>query len=251
MSLWIATAVTRNYLLRAREYFDTLAEHHRIRGHVFCVDFDDVPQDQIKLITSYVSYASVLPQPKFMLQAGSFADQAPPHWSPEDIVVFTDADGRWQRPLSDAEIAGFVQRTKDGGVLIGPNRPEEVEQTLAQESLCLGPSVDPDEVERRFPQQRDFVCRNTGFVIARLSTWRTLHKWYRNIWSKVDATWWNPAKVQWGICYTVQKWPTFRLESLDRSVHAHGHLGLPNGLERDQSGLWCYRGEVIAFAHAL
>lgn len=251
MSIWIATGITRNFLPRAREYLDTLALHEPRRGHIFTVDFDAVPQDRIGLSSQLLPYRDVLPQPKFMLQAGSFADHAPPHWSPEDVVVFTDADGRWQRPLSDHEIADFIARTKDGGVLIGPNRPEQSEQTLAEESLCLFPAVDPDEVERRFPEQRDFVCRNTGFVVARLSTWKQLHRRYREIWPKVEVTWGNAAKVQWGIVYTVQKWPELRLELLSRAVHSHGHLSLADGLERDAMGLWRYRGELIAFAHSL
>jgi hypothetical protein len=249
-NVWIATGVTKNYLPRAREYFDTLAKHEPKRGFVFCVDFNDVPQDRIELDTTYVPYHHVLHQPKFMLQAGSFADFAPPHWHHDDVVAFTDSDGRWQRPLSEAEIAEILQRTENGGVMIGPNLPTG-EQTLAQESLCLSPTTDPDEVERRFPEQRDFLCRNTGFVIARLSTWGKLHRRYRDIWSKVDATWGNAAKVQWGICYTVQKWPELRLEPLSRLIHSQGHLGLADGLERDGNGLWTYRGELVAFAHAL
>lgn len=247
-NLVIATGVTENYLLRARAYLDSLKLHEPTRATLFAINFKMPSEPGLRVIP--IDYSKCLKQPKWMLQSGGFVAVAPPDWTDDTVVSFTDADAIQQRPFTDAEVALMVDGTKNGGVMIAINKPDPT-QTLEDESAALFPKCDNDEVERRFPGHRTMLAKNTGVVVATMATWRVLYRHYCDIWPKIEQTWGHYASVQWGICYVAQKFQDLRLVDLPQVLHSHGHLSLAPGVERGGDGLWRFNGEVIAFAHAL
>lgn len=248
MKIWIGTGTDHSYLMRAQPYLDSLKRHEPERATLFCVDF--TPGQDVGMRIVPVDFARCIPAQKKMLQVGSFVLSAPPDWTDDDVVVFTDADAILQRPLSDEEIALFLQGTCDGGVMIGRNTPDPT-QTLGQESKELFPQAADAQIALRFPGYEAMLARNTGFVVARLGTWRRIHAQVRQIWPLVARTWTHWAQAQMAICYVVQRYPEFTLHDLPLSVHAHGHLGMPPGITFDANGVAMADGKVIFFRHVL
>lgn len=248
----IATGITENYIPRAAAYFSSLVRFERDRTAIFTVNFTpEMPEPGEPTHIVPVDYSKCLQQPKWMLQSGGFTVFAPPDWDDNTIIIFTDADAVLQRPLDDEEIESIVFGCLDGGVMIGRNKPDPT-QTLANESLDLFPKFsDPHEIERRFPNQAHFLCKNTGMVIATLGTWRKLYAHYCVLWPRIDETWGHYACVQWGICYVVQKFAGLHLVDIPLSLHAHGHLGPQIGVTIDADGIARADGKVIFFRHAL
>lgn len=248
----IATGITENYLPRAAEYIKSLERFERTRAAFFTVNFTpEMPEPGKPPRIIPVDYSKCLQQDKWMLQSGGFTVFAPADWNDDTIIIFTDADGVLQRPLDDQEVEDIVFGTLDGGVMIGPNKPDPT-QTLASEAQDLFPKTsDPHEIERRFPGQAQMLCRNTGMVIAQLRTWRALYARHSAIWPMIEATFGNPARVQYGINYVVQRFPEMHLVSLGLSLHAHGHHGPQPGVMIDPNGLALADGKVIFFRHCL
>jgi hypothetical protein len=243
----ICTGFNHPYLARAEAYLASLRVHEPDRAHCFTVDF--TPGQPIGLSSSEVNFRRCLRVSKFMLQNGAFTLFAPSAWSEDDVVAFTDADAVLQRPLDDDEKTVFHTATRDGGVLAGRNRPEGF-QPLSHEATCLFPKVKSDEIERRFPGHRDMPCVNTGFVVARLSTWRKLYAEFAVHWNAADATFGHYAVVQWLLCYCIGRY-RHNLTDLPLSTHAHGHLGAQPGVTIDSDGIARHEGKTIFFRHAL
>lgn len=254
--IYIATGLTINYLDRARPYLDDMARlgsRNNALPVAFCVNDPDTgrpwrgPLPVPTIQTVNVDYSATLRLPKYMLQSGGFTDFAPGNWRDDDVIIFTDADARLQRPFTAHERDLFEGITH-GEFLIGRNRPEGG-QTLAQEALCLQPHVPTETLAARFPGHESMSCRNTGFVVARLYTWRALLAACKTIWVEVALSFGNAAAVQWMMCYVIQR-DNYKLGDLDLTVHAHGHLGLPEGVNK-RGEQWFYHEELIAYAHAL
>jgi hypothetical protein len=150
--------------------------------------------------------------------------------------------------FTEEEKALFNALPEDGWA-IGRNRPEGG-QTLAQEALCLGPLVPLATLSERFPGHEGFACQNTGFVAARLSSWRQMLAQSKETWPEVARCLSNAAAVQWMMCYLIGR-NGWSLQDLPLSTHAHGHLGIAPGVNRKEDGLWYYEDMLIAYAHAL
>lgn len=249
--IYIATGITPNYYERARPYLEDMAQlssRNNALGVVFCIDFS-LPLSVKPLIAPvFVDYSKALQLPKFMLQSGGFADFAPEQWRDDDVIIFTDADARLQREFTFEE-KDLFNGIGDLEFLIGRNRPEGG-QTLAQEAPCLGPLVPPETLEAFAPGYASMPCRNTGFVVARLSAWRELLFASKVAWPVVAKMLSNPAAVQWMICYIIGS-QEMKLGDLPLTIHAHGHLGLAEGVNRREDGRWYYYDTLVAYAHAL
>ena len=249
--IYIATGVTPNYLKRAYPFIKSMEDHgsrNSALPALFAVDFVDSVGCLPEIHTIPVTYSeAALQLPKFMLQNGGFADFAPDTWRDEDVIIFCDADAVLQRPFNYHELDTF-REVRRSQVLAGRNKPEDG-QTLADEATCLTPLVGPDTLRARFPQHETMLCKNFGFVVARLDTWRELLEISKKLWPLIAESFSNPAMVQWMMCYATQS-AGLELVDLPLSIHAHGHLGLPQGLACD-NGIWKYHGDVVAYAHAL
>lgn len=241
-----STGVTPNFAPRAAKLWPSVRAH----GIPFLVHLVDhpvgpPPEHCAGLPTRRVRYADVVPPvPKTQLQHGAWTQ----FWTgPEDEVVgFCDADAFFQRAPTAAELA--LMDAPDGVLLAGRNKPDPA-QTLADEAQCLTPTVDAAELARRFPGFETMKCRNWGFVVGRVNTWRTLLGHVRAHWADTARCFRNPAMVQWVSLYCAQRY--LRLDDLPLSIHTHGHLGRPPGVTCDADGIWRVDGETILYVHAL
>ena len=248
----IATGVTPNYLPRARAFLrslEPLSSRSNAMGAVFIVA-DDPPSGVVLPIGDVITvkYAdAALQLPKWMLQNGGFCDFVPEWWAEDDVIIFCDADAVLQRAFTEGEKALF-NGLADFQVLAGRNKPCGT-QRLDDEATALSMHCSHAELEEWFPDYDKAVCLNFGFVAARLSTWRLLLKMSVKLWPNIERAFANPAMVQWMMCYAIHALKMTLLE-LPLSVHAHGHLGLPEGVTCTD-GVWYHNGAVVAYAHAL
>jgi len=216
---------------------------------VFCVDFETPHAPELaSLNTVHLRYANLACQvPKFMLQHGAFIEAAPMNWKGTDTIIFTDADAYLQRPFSFTEENLVLEL---GEVGIGFNKVAHT-QTLADEANCLAPQVPPARIEQCFPGYRSLLCRNTGFVVASFLTWQALYVIFKEFAARGRECFGIYAWVQWVLCYIVQRPASgFKLIDVPLSMHAHGHVGLHEGVHKD-GDLWKHNEQVIAFAHVL
>ncbi len=172
---------------------------------------------------------------------------APKEWQDDDVVIFVDSDAYFQRPFTDTELAAF-SAVAPGELLASYNCPNH-EQTLLSEAGDLFPKKPMAQIEQLLPGMGEMRCRNWGFVVATLATWRELHRRTVAIWPIVDACFDNPARVQLACLYAVQS-PGMTLSELPPLAHHHGHHSVKTGLTKDND-VWRLNGEVVAFAHAL
>ena len=245
--LRLATGITPNFVPRADRFLKSLARFRDVQSTIFAVNFPSIPNFEVNHIQSVDYNAATVKLPKFMLQHGGFAQFAPAYWVDEDVIIFTDADAYLQRNFLPAEIDSMLS-VAEGEMQVGYNRPNDA-QTLQHEATCIFPKKPLPEIYREFPGTDGMFCRNFGFVVGRLSTWKELFRRTVALWPKCDACFGNPARVQWVACYALQQ-PGLRLADLSPVIHAHGHCGLKHGLER-RGEEWFQDGKLVAFAHAL
>lgn len=242
----IATGITPGYAPRAKEFLDT-AKANNINPIIILVDFPETPADiGNSFRTKLLPYASVKCQvSKFMLQHGAFV-QAFEQADDNQVFVFCDADAKWQRPVTETEWKLFD--VPHGLFLAGQNKPDP-NQTLADEAMDLSPRRDVAYLKQTFPGHEKMLCRNWGFVVATLKTWRELYQGVIALWPEVNRCFSNAAMVQWISCYVAQL--DHKLADLPLTVHAHGHFGQPPGFTRCPDGTGCIKDEPILFAHVL
>jgi hypothetical protein len=245
----LATGVTPNYLPRASVFLESLRKCN-VETSLFCVNFDRDPPGHWHINNRIlVDYSKATVQlPKFMLQHGGFVQFAPGDWSDNDVIIFTDADAVLQRPFTPEELKS-MELVGEMEMQVGYNRPNE-RQTLAQEAPLLSPNMSIGAINAQFPGIDQMECRNFGFVVGRLSAWRELFTRTVALEPRCASCFGNPARVQFMCCYALQR-QGLRLTGLSPVIHAHGHIGLRNGLKQEVNGVWTQDGEVVAFAHAL
>jgi hypothetical protein len=241
----ICTGITPNYLPQAKEFIDS-AKEHSINPILLLVDFAEVPKDLQQDFRCLRFNYSILKHrlPKFMLQHGGFTE-AFPNAPDSEVVAFVDADARWQRPITDVEYG--MMDVQPGVFMAGRNHPN-LDQTLAHEATLIFPVVSTEKISQMFPGHERMFCRNWGFVVAQMGTWRQLYKGFSSLWSFCDAAFHNPAKVQWLSCYVAQLDHT--LVELPLSIHAHGHCGIAPGIHK-LGPTWYHEECPVLFAHKL
>lgn len=249
MSIYLATGVTPGYE-KAKRFLETSGGIGNVPITVFGVDYPHfAPFTKDGLNWRHVDYSKLKAQlPKRMLQAGNFTEVAPPHWMDLDTIIFVDADAYFQRPFTDAELELF-RSVSLGEMAIGYNMPNH-NQTLLEEAPRLSPLKPIPEIARLFPGLEKMACRNFGFVVADFATWKELYRRYLQLHEKIESTFANPARVQFGALYAIQS-GLMRIIDLPPAIHSHGHCGIKHGLVKGQDGTWRQDGEVVCFAHAL
>jgi hypothetical protein len=188
------------------------------------------------------------------LQHGEFLQYLIP-LTARDVVIFTDADMLMQRAFSQDELELFCSLGADE-VLLGPNG--DTADTLHDEAQLLL-AHDDANVEQRaratdllrtaLPEWWDMPARNTGVVICQLQTYRRLYDLTRAVLPVCEAAFAHYAALQFAICYAVGRW--LRGHVLSRSIHTHGHFGVPAGATWDAEGNVCREGQRCVFRHCL
>lgn len=177
----------------------------------------------------------------FVDHMGLVADNAP-----DPVIAFLDADMVMQREFGLWEI-GVLEDTEPGEIWIGPNH--QAGDKLTKEIPWLKPQCDDWVIDTLFPGWREVAVWNTGFAVARRSTWRRLRDMTRAILPAVESCFDHYACLQWAICYCVGKWLAQR--ELSRTIHLHGLWGFPEGAHCDAEGNAYWHDQLAVFRHAI
>jgi hypothetical protein len=132
--------------------------------------------------------------------------------------------------------------------MAGRNNPDPY-QTLENEAMLIGPNLPRAEIDIVWPGYEKMLCRNFGFVVARISTWKRIYAGVIKLWPAANRCFWNPAVVQFVSLYSAYS-QGMTCRDLDPTIHNHGHLGLVEGSELIDDA-WHWRGKKTLFAHAL
>lgn len=218
--LLLATAATPDYK-RLPAYRAGLQQHCRIPYRILIIG-EDAP--------SYGMMGAIL-------QAGHFLDHIPPC----ETVIFTDSDLLMHRPLDEDEIE-FLCSIQEGQIAACYNKHGE--ELFAEElpMLYMRPEGPP-------PGYDDVRVFNTGFVVAKVGTYRRLFEKWLEIWHEFEPAFEHYAKIQLCMCAAAHR---LGLEWVPVPNHlcAHGHMGQAPGVDASTSPP-TFNGRVIAFDHRL
>lgn len=240
-----SSGVTANFLPRAPRMWDSIRQHG-IPFHLFLVDFTPFDDRFRDISTQTIRYADVkCPVPKTQMQHGAFTQ----FWqgSDDDVCCYVDSDAYFQRPLKPEETA-FLSSVGPNEFMAGRNNPDPY-QTLENEAMLIGPNVPRAEIDLVWPGYDRMLCRNFGFLVARVATWKRIYAGVIKLWPAAHRCFWNPAVVQFVSLYSGYS-QGMVCRDLDPVVHNHGHLGLVPGSELID-GAWHWNGKKTLFAHAL
>ena len=185
-------------------------------------------------ITDLLMFENDIERPKNRcksLQAGEFLKRLRP-LEDRDIIIFTDADMVMQRPFERREIEEFVFCTEPDTVWLAVNG--EPGDTLRHEAELLEPDVEDWIVDKLFPGWREIPVWNCGVIVARAATYARLRDMALALMPAAETCFRHYAVIQWVICYCVGRWLKHAL--LPRTIHAHGHFGLPKDCGWDETG---------------
>ncbi len=171
-----------------------------------------------------------------IVQAGHFLDHIPEC----EVVIFTDADLIMHRPL-DADEIEFLSSLKEGQVAACVNKhPDEM---FAEELPML--YMRPEGPPPGYDGVRVF---NTGFVAARVSTYRRLFDKWKELWPEFEPAFQHYGKIQLAMCAATHRLG-FEWVPLPHHICAQGHFGPAEGMELTRPPT--FNGRVIAFDHRL
>lgn len=229
----LLTAFDPDYIL-GNSYEASLHEHCNIPFRVFSVG-------------SEVAGRTMVPKPDMphlMLQDGGFI-RFIPDIPDDEVIIFTDADLRMQRPFTPEEIA-FLAGFKPGEVGCGINQIYGA--TLDLEFNQLHAVQSKGELEQSMPGFRSQRIWNTGFVVAQKATYQKLHEEFVKLRPAVDACFlWHP-RVQFALSYLIGT--RFQHVLIPQTLHTHGHCGYPQGVSEENGVLKC-GGETVVFRHKI
>lgn len=246
-NIYLGTAITENYIEKAMEYLHYISLVSSVKKFCLLVDFDN---EDLREEFPYIEFISIKKPSglteKCCLQHGEFIEYLP--CGINDIVIFTDTDGYFQRDLSQRELLYF-------------SNLNHIEFAVATQFDATGSCKLSDEAYRldiqvslaQISQKLNFIpsemrCFNTGFVGATTASWYCLRDKYRELWDCVDGLFKHYAKQQFLISYIIQS--SYNYSELPASIHVHGHHGVPKGAfyRGDKAYL---NGQLVFFSHNL
>lgn len=262
--LYIGTGVNPGYYgaMQSYGYLGGLERlNHAGRVATFCVllDFSDEKADEVEWLHPGVRFVRMTSgelktqNPKSCLQHGEFLAGLERCFDlkDDDSVLYTDADIRIQRRLTEDEMELLAR----GEVFVAMNWHDH--ETLEEEMTALQARVPLEDFDREFPKWREMRCFNTGVLGMRVQRWRDLFDLYCGNFKVIDPMLGHYAKQQWLLCWLLQvcKFPLLDpLSEAVRNIHCHGHhqrAPIDNRLQRGLDGVIHRDGTPILFAHRL
>lgn len=238
--LILATSTNTAYIPRAEVYFDTIENYSQIENHVLTLDFEYIPDRKVPIkFTGLDSSRLLLPLNNFCIQHGEFTDFIP--GDPSDVILFTDADLRMQRPFNDEEL-DTLRGLKTGQVFVGYNAGPQ--DRLGDEAHRLGLKVPLETLAEWW--DLDLPCFNWGCVAATRETWEAICEIYVENWPIIDAQLHHVAKQQWLLSAITGNY--FDHVEMPTSFHCHRHYGIPEDCAFEAGKVY-RKGWLCLFAH--
>jgi hypothetical protein len=243
----LASSCNETFFPKATPFLKSMFQYCKppVEEYFLCLDFQ--PQDWFYDEFAGTDFREVLndelklPLNNWCIQHGEFLPYIQ-GWE-DDVILFTDADLRMQRPFSAAELAQ-LRALEPGQVFVGYNAGPK--DTLLDEARRLGIKTSVEELRAHYGSL-DSPCFNWGCVAATRETWERICDYYVHHFHGVDHHLQHVAKQQW-----LLSWITSRCcdhVEMPTSFHAHGHYGLDwTGCDY-QRGQLCKDGIPVLFRH--
>jgi hypothetical protein len=247
----LMTAVTLDYIKKSKNYFQSIDRYSECKKNILIVVWDFgkrllalrhlfallLAGNAGKMGIRFLFHGGVTQKSKnYCIQHGEFIKVLnKEEMAGDPVVVFTDADMRMQRPLSQVEM-DFLEKLESGDFYVGIN--EHREESLEDEAVKIGGT--PAFVAQHRTEIENKKIFNTGVYAARTTTIRKLLETYNHehqFWAKNFS---NYALQQWVISYVIQSNSFFRVLEMPASFHSHCHRPslLPNpGSYVDKKGI--------------
>jgi len=247
----LMTAVTLDYIKKSKNYFQSIDRYSDCKRNILIVVWDFGKKSLAlrhlfellltgnagKLGIRLLFHGGVAQKSKnHCIQHGEFIKVLKKEETVDDpVVVFTDADMRMQRPLSQSEI-NLLEGLESGDFCVGINFHQQ--ESLADEAFKIGGT--PAFVAQHRTEIENKRIFNTGVYAARTTTIRKLLEIYNHehqYWAKNFS---HYACQQWIISYVIQANSFFRVLEMPASFHSHCHRPslLPNpGSYVDKKGI--------------
>lgn len=249
-NILLVTSCNETFYPKAVAYLETInrfTKSARNKGYLdtenwfLSLDFE-APHDYPNIADKTIDSAKLwLPLNNWCIQHGEFIDYIP--GQDDDIILFTDADLRMQRPFSAAELAQ-LRALRPGQVFVGYNAGPK--DTLLDEARRLGIKTSVVELTEAFGDLGS-PCFNWGCVAATRETWGMLCDSYTDLFVVVDEHLNHVAKQQWLLSWLTSA--AFEHVEMDTSFHCHGHYNLDwTGCDY-QRGQLCKDGIPVLFRH--
>lgn len=240
----LATSTNEGYYHVAKKYLTDIQKHSDLENECLCIDFPIPACEGTDFYNTHFIHVKSkclrVPLNNWCIQHGEFCDYIT--GSDDDVILFTDADLRMQRPFKQEEL-DMLRALRPGQVMAGYNAGPT--DTLYAEATRLGPLVSPKEVMEEFGNLIQ-PCYNVGCVAADRNTWEQICDLYVDLWPAVKPMFTHVAKQQWLISWILNRY--FEVEIMPVSFHAHAHYGIPAGCTY-RGGIVCFDAEPVLFRH--
>jgi hypothetical protein len=233
----LATAITENYLLKAKPYFDSIKKYSNFDKNIV-ISLDFHLQDQN--VESYFLSSNEITNKNNnnCIQHGEFLkSNIFNQFHDSDYVCFTDSDMLMQRPLTYEEVHKICL-LENNDVFVQHNKGAE--DNLYDEFLRLTPNIVLDKSFKKLS------CYNTGIILCNKATWRRLNKLYNMIYPLFSHAANHYALQQWLLSYIINVFMNPII--MNYSFHTHHHYGRVPGDYINNNQLYI-NGHIVLFAH--
>lgn len=221
----VCTAITENFIDRAKRLFDTFSIIQTEGYERVVITLDFIASKELKEQYPYIEFKeqySDLIKDELThikcLQHGAFTDVL--ELDDSDIVLFCDADIKIERDFLESENE-LISNLKSNDVIANYNNLSGM--LLRDEITKLSITI-PFEQIKEIIDIEDFensICYNTGFVVANFETWKRLRCMYKPILKKIDKYIQHYAKQQWIMSLVMNKY--FNPIIAPQTLHSHCH----------------------------
>ena len=247
--IYIVTGTNEPFWPQAENYIKTINANSNLSNILVTLDFDVSQKDQEKYNTvQFVRLNSEQvksPNPNNCLQHGAFLSVLN-FLSDEDIIIFTDADIKLQRPFREDEIS-FFRNIKENEIGVNYNRSDS--DFLIEEAERLKPTLYIDEIEKKYPEISSYLTYNTGVIVTKYKTYLPLYDLYNRYWPEFENIFVSNAKQQWLLSYLIKKY--FTPVIIPDLIHTHGKYPVTMRVKKESEYKFLIDNELVALNHSI
>jgi hypothetical protein len=245
--IYLVTGTNEPFWPQAERYIKTINAGSNVQNILVSLDFDVNQKEREKYnAVKFVRLNSGQvrsPNPNHCLQHGAFLSVLN-FISEEDIIIFTDADIKLQRPFRADEIL-FFRGIGENGIGVNYNRSDS--DFLIEEAGRLKPALSIEEIENKYPEIAALPTYNTGVIIAKYKTYAQLYDLYNKHWAEFKNIFMSNAKQQWLLSYLINK--NFKPVIIPDLIHTHGKYPVDLRVQKESEYKYVIDNELVALNH--
>ena len=245
--IYLITGTNEPFWPQAEHYIKTINANSNIQNILVTLDFNinqhgKEKYNEVKFVRLNSEQVKS-PNPNYCLQHGAFL-QVLDFIPQEDIIIFTDADIKLQRPFSKTEIIFFKSIAENE---IGVNYNRNNSDLLIEEAERLKPSSPVGDIEKKYPEISTFSTYNTGVIVTKYKTYAQLYYLYNKYWPEFENLFVSNAKQQWLLSYLINKY--FKPVIIPDLIHTHGKYPVDLRVNKESGYKFLIDNELVALNH--